>query len=126
MLLVKCPWCGEREQVEFSCHGEACMPRPSKGGDALDDEAWGEYLFFKENAKGLTWERWQHTFGCRRWFVALRDNVNDTFLGTAKPRDPLPSVPKGYRQAQSRTSIPMPRSAQGFGAADKKTLRTPQ
>ena len=79
MLRVKCPWCGEREQVEFSCHGEACIPRP-ENADALDDRAWGEYLFFKENAKGLTWERWQHAFGCRRWFVALRDNVNDTFL----------------------------------------------
>ena len=120
MLQVRCPWCGEREETEFSCHGEACVPRP-ENPDALDDRAWGEYLFFKENVKGLTWERWEHAFGCRRWFVALRDNVSDTFLGFAKPNEPLPSVPKGYRQARSCVSIPLPRSAKGW-AGDKKTV----
>ena len=28
MLLITCPWCGPREQSEFSCGGEAHIVRP--------------------------------------------------------------------------------------------------
>ena len=34
MLLIECPWCGERDQTEFSCHGEAHITRP-RDPDAL-------------------------------------------------------------------------------------------
>lgn len=108
MLRVNCPWCGFREEVEFTCHGEANIFRPNKS-DSLNDGDWGEYVFFKENAKGIVLERWEHSSGCRRWFVALRDNVTDNFLGFAKPNDPPPRVPKGYVQDKSCVSIPMPK-----------------
>lgn len=121
MLRVTCPWCGAREQVEFSCHGEAGIARPTNCS-SLDDRGWGEYVFFKENAKGITLERWEHIHGCRRWFIALRDNVTDCFLGFSKPGEDFPQVPSSYRQALSCASIPMPRSAGGYGKNDKKVV----
>ena len=89
MLLIECPWCGVRDQREFSCHGQAHIARP-RDSDVLSDEEWGDYVFFRDNPKGVHYERWAHAHGCRRWFNAVRDTVTDEFLGTYKPGDPKP------------------------------------
>ena len=89
MFVIDCPWCGPREQVEFSCHGQAHIVRPADP-DALSDEQWGDYVFFRDNPKGVHYERWVHSHGCRRWFNAVRDTVTDEFLGTYKPREQPP------------------------------------
>ena len=44
MLLIECPWCGERAESEFTCGGEGGVSRPG-APEALSDEAWGDYLF---------------------------------------------------------------------------------
>ncbi|MDC0948071.1 sarcosine oxidase subunit delta [Gammaproteobacteria bacterium] len=75
MLLIKCPWCGERDESEFSYGGEAHILRPADS-DSLSDEEWGDYLFFRKNPKGLHQEQWNHSSGCRRWFNVERDTVN--------------------------------------------------
>ena len=74
MLQIPCPWCGERDEIEFSYGGQAGVPYPAKP-DALDDEAWGAFLFVRDNPKGSFHERWVHTYGCRRWFELTRDTV---------------------------------------------------
>jgi len=38
MLLIECPWCGPREETEFSCGGEAHIVRPPSP-DTLADAA---------------------------------------------------------------------------------------
>ncbi len=91
MLLIDCPWCGRRDQLEFSCHGQAHISRPQYP-DRLSDEQWGDYVFFRDNPKGVHYERWVHTHGCRRWFNAVRNTVTDEFLATYKPGDPVPAV----------------------------------
>ena len=75
MLLINCPWCGERDQSEFSYGGEAHIVRPADPY-ALSDEDWGDYLFRRKNPKGLHREQWQHSHGCRRWFNVERDTVS--------------------------------------------------
>ena len=40
MLLIPCPWCGEREETEFRCGGEAHIARPGQPA-ALSDDAVG-------------------------------------------------------------------------------------
>lgn len=75
MLLIKCPWCGERAETEFSCGGEADIVRPVDG-ENLTDKEWGDYVFMRENARGLHREQWHHTQGCRRWFKLERDTVS--------------------------------------------------
>ena len=76
MLLIRCPWCGEREEAEFSYGGEAGIAYPADPA-ALDDEQWAQWLFFRDNPKGAFAERWVHTHGCRRWFSVVRDTVTN-------------------------------------------------
>jgi heterotetrameric sarcosine oxidase delta subunit len=72
MLLIPCPWCGSRSDVEFTPGGEAHLARP---GPEVSDQAWGEYQYFRANLKGVQTERWFHAYGCRRWFNLVRDTV---------------------------------------------------
>ncbi len=75
MLEIHCPYCGARDESEFSYGGEAGISRP-KEPNALSDEQWADYLFMRSNPKGLHSELWQHAQGCRRWFVVQRDTVS--------------------------------------------------
>ena len=73
MLLIPCPWCGARAETEFVCGGEA-IPRPGDPG-ALDDAAWTQYLYARDNRHGAQREHWWHAHGCRRWLVVERDTA---------------------------------------------------
>lgn len=90
MLLIRCPWCGPREEVEFRPGGQAHLAQP-EDPFALDDAAWAEILFMRDNPKGPWRERWVHTAGCRRWFNAVRDTVTHeialTYAGPAPDAD---------------------------------------
>jgi sarcosine oxidase, subunit delta len=81
MLLIDCPYCGKRPEVEFRCGGQAHIARPAQPAD-LDDAAWAEFLFIRDNPKGVHAERWNHQHGCQRWFNALRNTVTDAFIET--------------------------------------------
>ena len=89
MLHIECPWCGMRDQTEFTCHGEAHIARP-ENTESLTDDQWGDYVFFRQNTKGIHYERWVHAFGCRRWFNAVRNTVTDRIHGTYKPGEKPP------------------------------------
>ena len=49
-FVIKCPFCGERDQSEFSSGGEAHIVRPKQPTELSDDE-WAEYLFMRKNIK---------------------------------------------------------------------------
>jgi heterotetrameric sarcosine oxidase delta subunit len=70
MLLIPCPWCGPRAQVEFAYGGDASVGRPAP--DATEAE-WFAYVYVRANPLGPHAEWWQHTAGCRRWFRLRRD-----------------------------------------------------
>jgi sarcosine oxidase subunit delta len=72
MLLIECPWCGPRAEIEFNCGGEAHIVRPVEQ-DSISDEAWADYLFMRKNPLGAHAEQWVHSAGCRRWFLVERD-----------------------------------------------------
>ena len=90
MFTIECPWCGTRDQSEFTCHGEAHIARPLDT-EKLSDEEWGDYVFFRNNPKGMHSERWVHAFGCRRWFNAVRNTATDRITATYKPGDKKPA-----------------------------------
>ena len=92
MLLIACPYCGERPDIEFSYGGEAHIARPADPS-ALSDEDWTAYLYARSNPKGTHAERWRHTNGCGRFFNAVRDTVTDFFVVTYKTGEPRPDVP---------------------------------
>ena len=76
MLQIPCPWCGERDEIEFSYGAQAGIAYPADPA-ALTDEQWAEWLFVRDNPKGLFRERWVHTHGCRRWFDVDRDTATN-------------------------------------------------
>ncbi len=79
MLRIECPFCGVRDEPEFTCGGELEGTRPPAGAG---DPAWGEYLFYRSNPKGELAERWCHSFGCGQWFSVLRDTVTHEIVAT--------------------------------------------
>ena len=91
MLLIDCPYCGQRDQTEFGYAGEAGIVRPAQP-DALSDEEWVDYLFYRTNPKGPHDELWVHAAGCRQYFKARRDTVTYQFAGTCKMHESLDSV----------------------------------
>ena len=74
MLLIECPWCGARDESEFTYGGEAHVIRP-EDPDSVSDDEWADYLFYRRNPKGDHLEQWSHAAGCRRWFNVQRDTL---------------------------------------------------
>jgi len=83
MLFIPCPWCGERDEIEFHSGGEAHIERP-KHPEKLTDAQWADYLFMKKNTKGNYLERWVHNQGCGRWFNVARNTATNKILGSYK------------------------------------------
>ena len=86
MLLIHCPHCGPRPEIEFRGGGEAHIARPADPSQ-VTDEQWAQFLYFRTNPKGRHAERWLHIHGCQRWFNAVRDTVTDRFEKTYKVGD---------------------------------------
>ncbi|MDX1434872.1 MAG: sarcosine oxidase subunit delta [Gammaproteobacteria bacterium] len=78
MLRIECPWCGPRDEEDFSYGGEAHIARP-QAPEKLSDAEWADYLFMRSNPKGAHLERWVCN-GCRRWFNACRDTVTHEIM----------------------------------------------
>ena len=89
MLLIRCPYCGERPEIEFRNMGEAHILRPDPG--ASDDDM-ADFLYRRSNAKGLIAERWRHVHGCGRFFNAVRHTVTDKFVTIYKTGEPKPDL----------------------------------
>ena len=83
MIQINCPWCGMRDEEEFTCGGQAHILRPEQP-EQSSDEVWANYLFTRTNPRGLHRERWRHTFGCRQWFNLVRDTVSHDIVGVYK------------------------------------------
>ena len=65
------------------------VARP-KNPENVSDREWSEYVFIRANPKGIYYERWVHTHGCKKWFNAVRNTSTDEILkvykiGEAKP-----------------------------------------
>ena len=104
MLLIHCPYCGEeRPEIEFRHGGEAHIARPEQIAE-ISDEAFEAFLFFRENSKGIVFERWRHVHGCARFFNAVRHSVSDRFIMTYKAGEPRPQL----NEAQIAAAAPIP------------------
>ncbi|MCC6532893.1 MAG: sarcosine oxidase subunit delta [Burkholderiales bacterium] len=87
MLLIPCPHCGERNEIEFACGGQAHLERPGPQADAT---RWARYLYYRANPNGTQRERWFHAAGCRRWFNVERDTASHE-IRTAYPMGEAPA-----------------------------------
>ena len=91
MLLIPCPFCGPRPELEFRYGGQAHITRPENPA-ALDDRDWAEFLYRRDNTRGVHAERWRHIHGCARFFNMLRDTTTDRILTTYKTGEPRPEA----------------------------------
>ena len=81
-FLLSCPNCGERSVYEFRFGGEVVQrPQP----DASNQE-WTNYFYSRRNVAGVQREWWYNKFGCRKWFVAVRDTVTNQVRETSWPQ----------------------------------------
>lgn len=74
MMIIPCPWCGDRPEGEFVCMGEATPPRPADP-NAMTDQEWTDWLILRQNVRGPHLERWWHAKGCGSWLTLRRDTV---------------------------------------------------
>ena len=77
MLLIPCPYCGIRPELEFSYGGQAHVARPLPDASA---EEWAAFQYERTNTRGPHAERWRHSHGCGRFFNVVRDTTTDQIL----------------------------------------------
>ncbi len=80
-FLLNCPNCGQRNVYEFRFGGEVtARPMPD-----APQEDWSRYFYDRSNVAGVQREWWTHRFGCRKWFLALRDTTSNQVKETFWP-----------------------------------------
>ena len=95
MLILDCPYCGvTAEETEFHGGGEAHLTRY---GPESTDQDFEDYLFQRENPKGVHFERWRHVNGCGKWFHAARCTMTLEVFGTYSAQTLTP--PKAIKDA---------------------------
>ena len=79
---------------------------PLENSENLSDKEWGEYVFFRANPKGIFYERWVHTHGCRKWFNAVRDTSTDEILKIYKLNEKPPELKEFSNTLKSPSGEP--------------------
>ena len=87
MLRIECPWCGARNEDEFSYGGDATVQRPAD--DASQDD-WYDYVYTRANPTGKHSEYWQHVNGCRAWIVVERNITTHEIYSSVPASSNLP------------------------------------
>jgi len=70
MILINCPFCGQRDHSEFQYGGDGSIVYPALDASA---EEWSDAVFQRENVRGVQTETWHHVMGCRQWLLVERD-----------------------------------------------------
>jgi len=77
-MLIKCPFCGDREATEFA------FGRAAEGIiDPLNPSIAQTALYERENARGRSLELWQHIAGCRAWLRVERNVLTHEITATS-------------------------------------------
>ena len=89
MLRITCPFCGTRDETEYRFGGEEHIQQP---GPEVSDTEWADYLFNRDNPKGVHYERWCHAYGCNQWFNVARDTVTHEIRAVYRMGEPKPDI----------------------------------
>ncbi len=77
MLLIPCPYCGERDQSEFHYGGRAIQyPEISESADI---QSWHQLLHQRKYSSDRIRELWYHQSGCECWFEVTRNLLSHEF-----------------------------------------------
>jgi heterotetrameric sarcosine oxidase delta subunit len=84
MMQIECPHCGQRYVTEFTYGGDARIARPAEPSK-LSDQQWSDYVYVRDNPRGMHDELWQHSAGCRRWIAVRRNTLTHDVIAVADP-----------------------------------------
>ena len=85
-MLITCPHCGKRPVEEFTFNGDAKPSRPVSN-DASSMEQWFDYVYLRDNRRGVMDEFVHHAGGCRAWLVVTRHTESHDVLAVMTARD---------------------------------------
>ena len=85
MLHIPCPWCGLRDQTEFTYGGDGRLVRPDPA-ETTPVSSWVDYIYLRENPRGPHDELWHHSAGCRQWFRVRRDTATHEIIRSQAPQ----------------------------------------
>jgi methylglutamate dehydrogenase subunit B len=94
-MRIRCPYCGERDNGEFSYLGDAAPVRPD--GMEASPQAMHDYVYLRDNRAGEIRELWYHGAGCRAWLVVTRDTRTHAISAV----DPARAVARGRRTGEA-------------------------
>ena len=90
MIRIECPWCGKRDEAEFSYRGDATVTRPAADASG---EAFHDFVYARKNPRGWHVEWWYHQAGCRQYLKVVRHTmtheVRSVVAATATPEVPV-------------------------------------
>jgi len=84
-MIIKCPYCGPRDVIEFTYQGDATRERPEPA--SKDQDVWNAYVYDRSNPSGSHREFWLHGGGCRQHLVIIRDMTTHAISSVAFARD---------------------------------------
>jgi len=87
MLRIRCPWCGERDEIEFRYRGDASRPRPAADAGLA---AFCDYVYQRDNPQGWHLEWWLHVGGCRTLLKIERHTLSHEIRWIGAPADQPP------------------------------------
>lgn len=89
MLLISCPWCGDRAEHEFVCAGETRLALSADHAPSTDHDcgnSWAEALYGRDNPRGWVRELWWHVHGCQQWLAVTRHTVTHAITSVETTR----------------------------------------
>jgi heterotetrameric sarcosine oxidase delta subunit len=92
MLRIRCPYCGERDEVEFRYRGDASATRPRHA----ELDSFNAYVYERDNPLGWHVEWWLHVAGCRKLLKVMRHTLTHEIAWIGGPEDTpdLPHAPE--------------------------------
>jgi methylglutamate dehydrogenase subunit B len=85
-MMIQCPHCGSRPVEEFTFLGDARPRRPASNDPSTMDQ-WFEYVYLRDNPRGVFDEYVHHSSGCRSWLVVTRNTETHEVGGAVPARD---------------------------------------
>jgi len=86
MIQIRCPWCGPRDEIEFSYRGDATVRRPAADAPG---EAFYDYVYARRNPRGWHKEWWHHSHGCRQYLQVVRHTLTHEVRAVARATDTI-------------------------------------
>lgn len=84
-MIIKCPYCGPRDVIEFTYQGDATRVRPDPA--STDQNIWNAYIYDRSNPAKSHREFWLHGGGCREHLIVTRDMTTHMISSVSFARD---------------------------------------